>query len=176
MGLYHALMDETPRVPRDWSGFTHRIYVGRAKEDLWSALATPGGIASWFTYQTTIVDKNGRRLAEDQFPSQGDSVHWEWTEGTTEEARILEFEPVDRIKFSWYGDKGWVEFRVRENDGRNYVELEQRMEGDDAEFLQDVYVGCAEGWTFFLANLKSILEGGLDLREYRADMRGLINV
>jgi hypothetical protein len=31
------------------------------------------------------------------------------------------------------------------------------------------------GWTFYLANLKSVLEGGLDLRNKNARLQRLVN-
>lgn len=170
------MSDVEQKPPRDWSGFVQRIYISRDKEDLWPALATPEGLTSWFTCRADMTDAAGRRLSSDAFPAVGFGIHWEWAEGTIEEATVLEIEPRDRMRFTWYGDKGWVEFRLRENEGRNYVEIEQRMEKGDLDFFQDVYVGCAQGWAFFLANLKSVVEGGMDLREYKADIGALVNV
>jgi hypothetical protein len=36
-------------------------------------------------------------------------------------------------------------------------------------------VGCGEGWTFYLTNLKSILEGGVDLRNKEMKLKNVIN-
>ena len=36
-------------------------------------------------------------------------------------------------------------------------------------------MGCLEGWTFYLTNLKSVIEGGLDLRNKNLDIKGVIN-
>ena len=38
-----------------------------------------------------------------------------------------------------------------------------------------LYIGCGEGWTFYLANLKSMLEGGIDLRNKNDKIKGVIN-
>jgi len=37
------------------------------------------------------------------------------------------------------------------------------------------YIGCGKGWTFYMANLKSILEGGIDLRNKNAAIQNVIN-
>ena len=46
----------------------------------------------------------------------------------------------------------------------------------DFRLLESAYVGCREGWAFYLANLKSVLEHGCDLREPQPDRAGLVNV
>jgi len=75
--------------------------------------------------------------------------------------------PAVRPGIGWYEDKGWIEFRVLPRDeGGSTVELEQRMEPTaDRSLLEQAYIGCREGWAFYLANLKSVAEGGRDLRE-----------
>jgi len=37
------------------------------------------------------------------------------------------------------------------------------------------HLGCATGWTFYLTNLKSILEGGLDLRNKDELLTNVVN-
>ena len=56
---------------------------------------------------------------------------------------------------------------------------------EDREILQEkvleepqtrvVNVGCKTGWTFYLANLKSLLEGGIDLRNKDELLKDVIN-
>jgi len=36
-------------------------------------------------------------------------------------------------------------------------------------------VGCGEGWTFYLANLNSYLQGGIDLRNKNEKIQGVIS-
>lgn len=40
---------------------------------------------------------------------------------------------------------------------------------------RNLLVGCGEGWVFYLANLKSILEGGIDLRNKNDAIRNVLN-
>ncbi len=55
------------------------------------------------------------------------------------------------------------------------VELTQKNIPTDDESKQDIRLGCDSGWSFFLVNLKSIYEGGLDLRNKNADLKRMIN-
>jgi hypothetical protein len=39
----------------------------------------------------------------------------------------------------------------------------------------ELYEACRRGWTFCLTNLKSILEGGIDLRDTQAGHGEVVN-
>lgn len=68
-----------------------------------------------------------------------------------------------------------VTVRIANESGINVVELTQENIPVDDDSRANYFVGCGEGWTFYLANLKSILEGGLDLRNKNVDIRKVIN-
>lgn len=40
---------------------------------------------------------------------------------------------------------------------------------------QNLHVQCSIGWTFYLANLKSIFEGGIDLRNKNMELGRVLN-
>jgi hypothetical protein len=66
-----------------------------------------------------------------------------------------------------------VEFELEGGDYR--VNLHQYNIPDDDESKALYFVGCGEGWTFYLANLKSILEGGIDLRNKNVSINNVVN-
>ncbi len=37
------------------------------------------------------------------------------------------------------------------------------------------FIECGKGWTFYMTNLKSILEGGIDLRNKIESVKNVIN-
>jgi hypothetical protein len=41
--------------------------------------------------------------------------------------------------------------------------------------MYNYHVGCKAGWTFYLANLKSILEGGIDMRNKKTRLKEMLN-
>ncbi len=55
------------------------------------------------------------------------------------------------------------------------VELSQEQIPTDERHKALYHVGCLEGWTFYLANLKSYLDGGLDLRNKNANIARVVN-
>jgi len=53
--------------------------------------------------------------------------------------------------------------------------LTQENIPEDNNPASNLLVGCVEGWTFYLANLKSYLQGGIDLRNKNVNIQGVIN-
>ena len=53
------------------------------------------------------------------------------------------------------------------------VELTQSRIPDDSD--HGIYVDCSYGWAFYLGNLKSVLEGGIDLRNKNVDIKNVVN-
>jgi hypothetical protein len=41
--------------------------------------------------------------------------------------------------------------------------------------MRNYHLGCKTGWTFYLANLKSLMEGGIDLRNKNEKIQRVIN-
>ncbi len=66
-----------------------------------------------------------------------------------------------------------VEFRVE--SGEELIELRQSEIPLDEQSRMSNYVGCSRGWTFFMTNFKSILEGGIDLRNRNKALVDVIN-
>lgn len=96
----------------------------------------------------------------------------------SEDDTVLAVEAPQRLRIGWYEDRGWVDVRVLPHtDGRVTVELQQQMNAtSDWALLENAYIGCKEGWAFFLTNLKCMCEGGPDLREKSPDRKHLINL
>lgn len=175
---------------RDWLGFTQAIHVSCAAAAAWRALATCDGLERWFLLRAEATTADGRPWPKDRALEAGLGIRLTWPSlgepdaagravpgEVTETDEVLRAEPPQRIRLSWYEGKGWVELRiVPRPDGRITVELEQRMHPTgDFRLLESAYVGCREGWAFYLANLRSVLEHGHDLRERTPDRRGLVN-
>jgi hypothetical protein len=55
------------------------------------------------------------------------------------------------------------------------VELVQEEIPTDENGKQIFHLGCKSGWTFYLANLKSIFEGGIDLRNRNTKLQDVLN-
>jgi hypothetical protein len=55
------------------------------------------------------------------------------------------------------------------------VELVQDNISTDEKGKELWHVGCKTGWTFYLANMKSMFEGGIDLRNKNEQLQEMMN-
>ena len=68
-----------------------------------------------------------------------------------------------------------VSVKIVTMEGETIVEITQENIPEDDNPETNLLVGCGEGWTFYLANLKSYLEGGIDLRNKNEKIKGVIS-
>jgi hypothetical protein len=64
---------------------------------------------------------------------------------------------------------------MKEENGYHIVELVQENIPEDDNGKHNWHLGCKTGWTFYLANLKSLAEGGIDLRNKDENLKNMIN-
>ncbi|UKJ08085.1 SRPBCC family protein [Solitalea lacus] len=150
----------------DWSAFTKRIPLKTTIETVYNAWTTPSGLESWFLRKAEFKSKEGRVRKSNEFIQLNDEYEWMWfgyDDSTVEHGLVLEINGKDFFKFS-FGKAGIVSLSVKLEEGETIVELTQSNIPIDAQSKAYYHLGCSEGWTFYLANLKSILEGGIDLR------------
>ena len=80
----------------------------------------------------------------------------------------------DLFKFK-FGDAGNCTVSIYEEQGEKIVELLQDQVPTDEKGKQNWHIGCKTGWTFYMANLKSMLEGGIDLRNKNEKLQNVIS-
>jgi uncharacterized protein YndB with AHSA1/START domain len=160
----------------DWTTFTVRVPVKAPVEKLYWCWATKEGIEYWFLRLSDYKKGNDPRKANEPV-QQGDTYRWRWhgwSDEVTEEGTILECNGKDFFKFS-FGKAGNCAVTIKQEDGETLVELVQDMIPDDEQGRHYWHLGCKTGWTFYLANLKSLLEGGRDLRNRNENLKNVIN-
>ena len=64
--------------------------------------------------------------------------------------------------------------RIYDEKDEQIVELVQTDIPTDEKGKQNWHIGCKTGWTFYMANLKSMLEGGVDLRNRNEKIQNVI--
>ena len=162
----------------DWSKFTLRIPVDAPAEKIYSALATQGGIESWFLRSAHYFDEaSNQQRAADEFIQPGDRYTWLWhgyDDDTVEHNFILEANGEDELSFVFAGHCT-VTIMIGMLHNETIVELTQENIPTGDEAKANIHIGCMEGWTFYLTNLKSILEGGIDLRNRNIELGKVIN-
>ena len=162
---------------KDWSKFILRIPVRADKQTIYNAWSTPAGLESWFLRKAAFTNSNEKALQNNDSINRGDKYHWlwhGWADDTFEKGTVLESNGRDFFKFS-FGKAGNVAIAVKEEEGENIVELVQDEIPTDEKSIDYYHLGCMKGWLFYLVNLKSILEGGLDLRNRKVELKEVVN-
>lgn len=161
----------------DWSRFVIRISINEPIEILYHAWATRAGIESWFLRLSEYKNKDGEERAPEEKVQVGDTYKWLWhgySDDTVEYGQILDLNNKDYFKFS-FGKAGICTVNIKTEAGEHMVELIQEAIPTDEQGKLNYYVGCKTGWTFYLANLKSIVEGGIDLRNKNVELQQVLN-
>lgn len=68
-----------------------------------------------------------------------------------------------------------VDISLMEQDDFVIVTLTQKNIPTDDHSKKNIRLGCHGGWSFYLVNLKSVYEGGLDLRNKNTDLKPMLN-
>ncbi len=161
----------------DWKTFTTRVPVNAPVDKLYGCWATREGIESWFLRLSEYKKPDGSLRKENESVQKGDSYQWRWhgwPDDTAEQGEILDCNGRDYFKFS-FGKAGNCTVTIKEEHNQTIVELLQDEIPDDEHGRQYYQLGCKTGWTFYLANLKSLLEGGIDLRNRDENLKNVIN-
>ena len=133
---------------------------------LYEAWATTEGIEKWFLRKAEFYTVPRRTREAEEFILKEDTYEWQWYgfgDDANEKGRILEANGTDFIKFTFAGGST-VSVSLYSRNGVSIVELTQENIPIENDPSKSLFVQCQVGWTFYLANLKSILEGGVDLR------------
>lgn len=161
----------------DWSSFTVRININAPLEKLYNAWATCEGMEYWFL-RLSEYKKPDETLRNNNEPVQkGDAYKWLWygyPDDISEYGEILEANGKDVFAFS-FGKTGNCRVKIFEQNGERIIELVQENIPTDEHGKQHYYVDCKTGWTFYFTNLKSLFEGGIDLRNKNVNIKNVIN-
>lgn len=133
--------------------------------------ATPKGLESWFLGEANFYAIGKRLRDKGELIIKEDTYEWFWYgHDGSERGMVIETNEIDLFKFT-FSAKSIVTISLKSTKGLTLVELTQENIPQDNDLDTNLYVQCQIGWTFYLANLKSVMEGGVDLRNKRADVK-----
>ena len=170
----------------NWKQFIKRIPVKAPPKAIYDAWATQQGLESWFLRLAQFTKADGTVRSKNSHVEAGDTYKWLWfgyDDSVVEEQKILAANGWDQLQFGFSGGC-IVSVSIKQparmtrsdgEEGETICELIQQMPMSDVAEQQYFYIECGKGWTFYLANLKSILEDGPDLRNKNASLRNVIN-
>lgn len=164
-------------ISPDWSRFAVRININAPIEKLYRAWATRLGIEHWFLRLSEYKKPDGSLCKADEMVEKGDTYKWLWhgyPDETVEYGEILDCNGKDYFRFS-FSKAGNCTVRIYKENNETIVELIQDNIPSDEEGKHNWHIGCKTGWTFYLANMKSVYEGGIDLRNKNVDLQRVLN-
>jgi len=157
--------------------FTKRIPIDVPAPMIYQAWTTQSGLESWFLREAIFKDANGQQKPPDAPIHKGDQYRWRWyghPDSVEESRSIIDANGRDALSFTFSGNC-MVTVTIKHDGEMNICELVQTNFPAEEEDKISLYTECATGWTFYLANLKSVLEGGLDLRNRNNSIKNVIS-
>ena len=161
----------------DWSRFVVRISINVLADKLYHAWATREGMEYWFLRLSEYKKPDGTIRDDNEYVDKGDTYKWlwhGWPDDTVEYGTILDCNGKDFFKFS-FGKAGNCAVTIKKEEGEMMVELVQDNIPTDEQGKHYWHLGCKTGWTFYLANMKSLYEGGIDLRNKNEKLQQVLN-
>lgn len=153
-----------------FDSFTKKIYIKAPLEKLYWCWATKAGIESWFLRKARYLGAEGHPRKDDDYIKAGDSYIWEWYNWNGRETgTVLRTNEKDFLEFS-FAKVSRVSVTLEEKGDAVLVTLKQFEIPTDEKSKMEIYNGCSNGWTFWLANLKAYLEHGILLNEKEFDL------
>ena len=139
---------------------------------LYEAWATTAGIEKWFLRKANFYTVPRHTREPHEFIKKEDTYDWYWhgyNDQVFESGQILESNGTDFLKFTFSG-RSEVSINLQTRNGVSIVELTQQYIPAEEDPTKNLYIQCQKGWIFYLANLKSVLEGGVDLRNKKLEV------
>ncbi|WP_175402867.1 SRPBCC family protein [Mangrovivirga cuniculi] len=150
----------------DHSKFTVKSIVDTKIPDVYELWTTPAGLEKWFLRKAEFVKPDGTFRKSNEHIEEGDTYRWLWhgyPDKVVEHGKILKLNGKNELKFT-FGKAGTVTVKIGIEENTTIITLTQEDIPPVEESVINYHVECKTGWTFYLANLNSFVQGGVDLR------------
>ena len=157
----------------DWSAFTRKINIKASKETIYQAWTEPNKIQLWFLKNADFYNTDGM-IDPNSTIEVGNTYKWTWhASDHLAEGEVLSMNKNESLRFTFLGCE--VKVHLKSENDVTLLTIEQSKIPIDEESKLSLYVECTRGWTFYMTNLKSLLEGGIDLRNIDDGINQVIN-
>ena len=147
----------------DWSQFTLHMYYRASIERVFAAWSTSGGLTSFFIREARHVAPDGTVRAPGEPAQPGDRYAWDFMHPFRVEGEFL---PSDEREVAFtFGGAMRVKVTVRQVEEQVEVRLHQTGCATEDPDRAWQHLNCRTCWTYFMTNLKSVLEHDTDLRD-----------
>ncbi|MFT5376190.1 MAG: hypothetical protein ACI906_003027 [Candidatus Latescibacterota bacterium] len=148
----------------DWSQFHIRTYYLAPLSHVFRFFSTAAGLQSFFIYKATHVGIDGIVRSPDEQVQTGDHYDWSYVHAFEhgEEFERVESDPLVRFTFG----RMKVDVNFKEVGEATEVDLHQTNCATVDPERAWQHVNCRSCWIYFMTNLRSVIAGGPDLRDY----------
>ncbi|HIP37148.1 MAG TPA: SRPBCC domain-containing protein [Crocinitomix sp.] len=159
----------------NWSQFSKRIFINTDLKTVYNAFTKSEELEKWFLSKALFFSKENEKLSSTENIVSESVYKWSWfAQNHFEEGSVIIANGIDYIEFTFAGNCK-VQVQLSKVKNQTLVKLTQTEIPLDDNSKENIRLGCAFGWTFYLLNLKSVLEGGIDLRNKDTELIGVIN-
>ncbi|SMD10383.1 SRPBCC family protein [Pedobacter nyackensis] len=159
----------------DWTSFTKTIAIKAPLTAIYNSWTKGQELEKWFLKQVIFTNDTGTLIGSELNVTAGCAYTWFWyLYEDPMSGMIIKANGKDFLQFSFEG-KCIVDVNLTEQAGYTIVKLRHYNIPEDDHSKQFIRLGCSSGWAFYLVNLKSVYEGGLDLRNKDEHLESMIN-
>ena len=164
-----------PMKDFNWTSFTRKINIKSDVPTLYNAWTKSSEIEKWFLKESNFSDTVGNIIDKNESLGENQTYAWEWYGyDDVENGKIIQANGKDALQFTFAGNC-LVTVNFTQEKDFVIVTLTQSNIPTDEDAMRNIRLGCHAGWSFFLVNLKSIYEGGIDLRNKDEELKGMLN-
>ena len=154
----------TDTAAYDWSQFHLRMYYLAPLADVFRRFATAQGLESFFIYSAEHTSADGRQRGANEIVQSGDHYDWQYVHDYAHPGEFLRVEKDQLVAFTF----GSMHVQVTFQQVDEAVEVHLHQTGCALEDPERAWqhLNCRSCWIYFLTNLRSVLAGGADLRDF----------
>ena len=148
----------------DWSQFHVRMYYLAPLAQVFHYFATTEGLEAFFIYKAVHTAVDGTVRRPDEQAQSGDRYHWTYVHDFAHGGEFLLVKTNRLVRFT-FGTMT-VELSFKDVGEAIEVDLHQTNCATEDPDRAWQHVNCRSCWIYFMTNLRSILAGGPDVRDY----------
>ena len=177
-GIIFQQIDKTLIMTKeyDWSQFVCKININSTVESIYDAWTIPRHLETWFLRSATFRDEDGDLRDKNLHLRAGDTYEWFWygyADNVVEKGKVLAANGMNKLQFSFTrGAEVIVDIGTSFNETIVMLTQSNMPDGEDGKRIR---IDCMAGWSFYLANFKSRMARGIDLRNKNVDLINMVN-
>jgi hypothetical protein len=140
------------------------MYYLASLEDVFLRFATAAGMESFYVRSARFTSPDGSVRGADEVVQEGDTYEFDYVHDFAHGGEILKVVENSEVSFTF--GVCTVSIRFRAVDGATEVALHQTdcpLEDPERAWM---HLNCRSCWIYFMTNLRSVLAGGPDIRDF----------